>query len=153
MLPDWKHNWAVLCKMAWFVLIPKGGRAWPRPSFFWYDTDLLDFFFFWKVGVIPKDGWARPRALLVLIPKEGGHAWLCTSYFWYDTDLLDFFFLFGKRIYFLKGRCFTKRRIGTATRITRKGPLWPESVSCQKKDWRAWSRVPVLLLAWHRLRP
>ncbi len=41
--------------------------AWPRPSFFWYDTKFLLFFFylfihffFWKVGVIPKEGRVRP---------------------------------------------------------------------------------------------
>ncbi len=47
-----------------------------RPSFFWYDTDFLgffffwkflDFFFFWKVGVILKEGRARPRAPVLLL--------------------------------------------------------------------------------------
>ena len=42
-----------------------------------YDTDFLDlkknwkflkfFFFFWKVGVIPKEGWARPCAPVLLL--------------------------------------------------------------------------------------
>ncbi len=44
----------------------KDGRAWPHSSFFWYDTDFLEFeswlhrSYSLKVGVIPKEGWARP---------------------------------------------------------------------------------------------
>ncbi len=46
----------------------KDRRAGPRPPFFWYDTDFLDFFwnfeffsYFWKVDVITKEGGrARP---------------------------------------------------------------------------------------------
>ena len=46
----------------------KDGCTWPRPSFFWYYTDFLEFEFFVltvaflltnivKVVVIPKEGW------------------------------------------------------------------------------------------------
>ena len=52
----------------------KTGCVWSLQFFIWYDTDFLDFFlgkkwkidnFFFsfllkKVGVIPKEGWARP---------------------------------------------------------------------------------------------
>ncbi len=49
----------------------KDGCAWPRSPFFWYDTNFLEYFFYFclffffsffseKVGVIPKEGWARP---------------------------------------------------------------------------------------------
>ena len=43
-----------------------GGAMRKSPPFFWYETDFFfkHFFFF---GVIPKEGWARPR----VIPKEG----------------------------------------------------------------------------------
>ena len=43
----------------------KDGRSWPRPSFFWYDTDFLDFFFDNSVSYQKK-----------------AHS----SFFWYDND-------------------------------------------------------------------
>ncbi len=37
-------------RMSWVVVIPKeDGRAWSRPSFFWYDTDFLDYF--WETNL------------------------------------------------------------------------------------------------------
>ncbi len=52
----------------------KDGRAWPRLSFFWYNTDFFRIWVFWlhsayslKVGVIPKEGWARMATLILLL--------------------------------------------------------------------------------------
>ncbi len=62
LLPGWHHGKRSL--MSLVVVIPKEGRA----PFFWYDTDFfVEFFFFWKVGVIPKEGWARPCVTALLL--------------------------------------------------------------------------------------
>ena len=54
------------------VVISKEG--WARvavPSFFWYDTDFLEFvsfdFIYHILGVIPKEEWVRPHVPILLL--------------------------------------------------------------------------------------
>ncbi len=52
------QNWDVLCEKVPNVLSPC--RTWPRPPFFWFDTDFLDIFgvflFFEKSVSFQKSG-------------------------------------------------------------------------------------------------
>ncbi len=69
-----KFTWAVNREKVPNVL---SGHA--RSSFFWYDNHFLEFvfgkkffgifffFFFWKFGVIPKEGWVRPHTPVLLL--------------------------------------------------------------------------------------
>ncbi len=85
--------------MAQVVVIPKEGRV--CPSFFWYDTDALDLFFevffpffeksvwydfldffiifffnyFWKVGVIPNEGWVWPSTPVLFLVWHRLRSW------------------------------------------------------------------------------
>ncbi len=57
----------------------KDGRAWPRSSFFWYDTDFLEFEsfeFIDQVGVKTKEG----------SQKKDRRSYAHPSFFWYDND-------------------------------------------------------------------
>ena len=40
----------------------KDGGTWPRQPFFWYDTDFLDIFFFWK-DAHPSFGMITAQAI------------------------------------------------------------------------------------------
>ncbi len=62
----------------WLSYQKKDGRAWPRISFFWYDTDLAGNMIykvkrlkFWKVG---------------LNQNKDGHGHGHPSFFWHDND-------------------------------------------------------------------
>ncbi len=56
----------------------KDGRAWPRPSSFWYDTDFSEFDSADIIDYILKKS--------VSYQKKGGRDHGRPSFFWYDND-------------------------------------------------------------------
>ncbi len=56
----------------------KDGRAWPRPSFFWYDTDFSEFDSADIIDYILEKS--------VSYQKKDGHGHVRPSFFWYDND-------------------------------------------------------------------
>ncbi len=56
----------------------KDGRAWPRLSFFWYDTDFSEFDSADIIDCILEKS--------VSYQKKDGRGHACPSFFWYDND-------------------------------------------------------------------
>ena len=56
----------------------KDGRTWPRPSFFWYDTDFSEFDSADIIDYILEK--------LVSCQKKGGRGQARPSFFWYDSN-------------------------------------------------------------------
>ena len=59
--------------MSWVGVIPKkDGRAWPRPSFFWYDIDFSKK--------------KKKKSKVFFFKKKKSKKSVCQSCFWYDTN-------------------------------------------------------------------
>ncbi len=56
----------------------KDGRAWPHPSFFWYDTDCSEFYSADIIDYILKKS--------VSYKKKDGRGHARPSFFWYDNN-------------------------------------------------------------------
>ncbi len=102
--------------MSWVIVIPKEGRV----PFFWYATDILEFFFFffWKVSVTLKGHRHRPLGTFL---RDTAQVSLKFMAFYILLMSVMYVWLFGKDFRICKDKHFQSKSYNT---IVMTKPYW-----------------------------